>query len=502
MNNKTVIYARLSVEDQRKDVSLSIQNQIEICSSYATNNNLEINKIYIDDGCSGTNFDRPSFKEMLEDIKNNKVKIILTKDLSRLGRNFIQTSHYIEEVFKQYGVRYIAINDGYDSFNDDEDISFPIRNFINDMYAKESGRKVQQFYDRNVKNISFINDCVYGYIKNKKDLIIDESVKKIIITIFDMYLKGYGTQKIATFLLSNKISKPYFHNEYEIKKKNVPENQLNKQYKWHKNVVLSILKNKVYIGTAVNKKYLRNKASKKVTLNPKPIEIENNHPPIIDKKTFYMVQEQIEKRKSKVVHVDDTIRLKKLLFNENDKGLIYRQVIINNKPVGRHYETIDKSLIIKADLVHDVLYKDAANVYLKLKDNYKDFFEVYKKRYNIQENKELYKNLSKQKELIDVNIQVVFERYFNEEINHTKYIQELERLNIKKLEIEEKLSNYENDNSINEYKLKRLKEFMKELPNETLLSNKLDFIRAMISKVIISINKNQYKFHIIYNFEK
>ena len=258
----------------------------------------------------------------------------------------------------------------------------------------------------------------------------------------------------------------------------------------------------MYIGTAVNKKYLRNKISKKVTLNSRPIEIENNHPPIIDKKIFYMVQEQIEKRKSKVVHVDDTIRLKKLLFNENGKGLIYRQVIINNKAVGKHYETIDKSLIIKADLVHEVLYKDALNVYLQLKDNYKDFFEVYKKRYNVQENKELYKNLLKQKELIDVDIQVVFERYFNEEINHTKYIQEVDRLNIKKLETEEKLSNYDNDNLTNEYKLKRLKEFMKGLPNETLLSNKLDFIRAMINKVIISIHENQYKFHIIYNFEK
>ena len=137
----TVIYARLSSDDGHDSVSQSIVTQIDICKDFIRKNNFKLLNIYIDDGYSGTNFNRPQFKKMIEDVKCNNIDIIIFKDLSRFGRNFVQGSYYLEEFFPSYDVRVISINDNYDSLKSEDDISLPIKNYLNERYAKETQKR-------------------------------------------------------------------------------------------------------------------------------------------------------------------------------------------------------------------------------------------------------------------------------------------------------------------------------------------------------------------------
>ena len=147
MNNnsfKVAIYARLSQQDKFTKESESIKNQIELAKIYCIKNNLTIKEIYIDDGYTGSNFERPNFKRMIEDIKQGKINTVITKDLSRLGRNLLGSGYYLEDFFPQHQVRYISINDNYDSYLNTNDDMIVLKNCINDLYVKECKKKSQQ----------------------------------------------------------------------------------------------------------------------------------------------------------------------------------------------------------------------------------------------------------------------------------------------------------------------------------------------------------------------
>ena len=173
---KTAIYCRLSLDDGSLGESGSIQTQKMMLEKYCRDNNFTIKEVYIDDGYSGLNFNRPGFQRMIQDVQNKKINLVITKDLSRLGRDYIMTGYYTENYFKDNRVRYIAINDGIDTINDNNDIA-PFKNILNDMYAKDLSRKVKSAKRQRALNGLFISAQVpYGYMKeltNKNNLVVN-----------------------------------------------------------------------------------------------------------------------------------------------------------------------------------------------------------------------------------------------------------------------------------------------------------------------------------------
>ena len=213
---KVAGYVRLSREDKIKDESNSITNQKAIINSYIKNNNeFKLIDFYIDDGYFGTTFDRPGFKEMIKDITDDKVNTIIVKDLSRFGRNHIESDNYIENFLPGYNVRIISINDNIDTLKSPKSstyIEIPLRNLMNDCYARDISEKVKSTLKVKQQNGIFIGTFApYGYLKDPKDkhkLIIDIESANIVRKIFDMILLGKSRKEIADFLNDNNILTP------------------------------------------------------------------------------------------------------------------------------------------------------------------------------------------------------------------------------------------------------------------------------------------------------
>ena len=191
------VYLRLSSDDGDKEESNSITNQKELINFYLKKEkDLKIKDYYIDDGFTGTDFERPDFKRLLVDMKNGKINTIVVKDLSRLGRNYIEVGNYIEQIFPLYNIRFIAINDNVDSFKDPKSINnviVPFKNLMNDEYARDISNKVRSVLDTKKNKGEFIGSIApYGYLRNPRDIhkfIIDKNASKIVKKIFRMILE-------------------------------------------------------------------------------------------------------------------------------------------------------------------------------------------------------------------------------------------------------------------------------------------------------------------------
>lgn len=209
---KVGIYIRLSRDDGNIE-SDSIISQRSLLNQYVKENNYNLVDEYVDDGFTGTNFERPSFKRMIKDIESGKINMIITKDMSRLGRDYIGTGELIEKYFPNKNVRYIAINDGIDTFidNTNNDIA-PFKAIMNDMYAKDISKKIRSVLKEKQKQGEYMcSISAYGYKKHptiKNKLIVDEQVRDIVEKIFDMYSNGHGSVEIVNYLNSNKFLSP------------------------------------------------------------------------------------------------------------------------------------------------------------------------------------------------------------------------------------------------------------------------------------------------------
>lgn len=207
----TAIYCRLSLDDGNEGDSSSIRTQKMMLEKYALEHGFTIYDYYIDDGYSGLNFERPAFKKMMQDINEGKVNLVITKDLSRLGRNHIQTSYFIEIFFPDNNIRYIAVNDNVDTLYDNNDIA-PFKNILNDMYAKDTSRKVKTAKKLLMqKGLYMAAQPPYGYKKDPNDknhLVIDEEAAKVVRLIFDLALTNVGVVKITRELNKRGIMPP------------------------------------------------------------------------------------------------------------------------------------------------------------------------------------------------------------------------------------------------------------------------------------------------------
>ena len=207
----TALYLRLSRDDDNAGESNSIATQRMMLRRYAEQNSLYVVDEYIDDGYSGTNFDRPSFQRMISDIEDGKINCVVTKDLSRLGRNYIMTGQYTEIYFPSKGVRYIAINDNVDTINGENELA-PFLNILNEMHARQTSKKVKAaLRTRCMAGTHWGSHTPLGYIKDperKGHLIIDPETKWIVEKIFDMAYHGMGASKISRILVKEQVPTP------------------------------------------------------------------------------------------------------------------------------------------------------------------------------------------------------------------------------------------------------------------------------------------------------
>jgi len=296
-------YTRLSqIESTEGLESVSITNQKKLIKEFAENNNIELYDFYIDDGFSGGNFDRPDFKRLLHDLECGTINCVITKDLSRLGRDFIETSNYIYKYFPENRIRYISILDNLDTENpNNTDDIIPFKTVINDMYLKDTSRKIKAVRHNLMNKGLFVGSSVaYGYKRSKEDnrkLVIDEYAAEIVRRIFDMKLDGVKPNMIARILTEEGILPPSVYNEKKIKKTYTTN-------LWKPSTIKHILSNEVYIGRLVQGKYERvSLKSQKKRLLPQErwIIIDNCHPAIIDKFKF----NQVNKKNSKEL-IDNT----------------------------------------------------------------------------------------------------------------------------------------------------------------------------------------------------
>ncbi len=306
------LYIRLSREDGDKHESESITNQKSLLLQYTKENNLRVYDIYIDDGFSGTNFDRPAFKRLISDIESKKINMVITKDMSRLGRDYIGTGELVEKYFPSKGVRYVAVTDNIDTYldNSNNDIA-PFKAIMNDMYAKDISKKIKSSLKAKQKEGKWVGGRTpFGYDidpNNKNHLVINEEQASIVKKIFSMSLEGLSYFKIAKKLTEENVKTPAQYYNFEWK------SHYNLNYgQWHAKTIQDILTNKNYTGDLVQNKRskINYKIKKIVKNNPNDyIVVKNTHEAIIDKDIFNEVQKRLPKNvgrcEKKEIHLLD-----------------------------------------------------------------------------------------------------------------------------------------------------------------------------------------------------
>lgn len=264
--------------------------------------------MYIDDGYSGTNFNRPAINRLLNDMKLGKFNTIIVKDLSRFGRNYLEVGNYIEQIFPLFNIRFIAITDNIDSFRNPkslQNIVVPFKNIINTEYSRDLSQKIKSSLDIKKRNGEFVGSFApYGYIKdpdNKHHFIIDTYAAEIVDKIYDMILDGMGKPSICRKLHEMKILNPTAYKRDVLKMKYGKKGEIPKEYKtvWEISVIDKIIKDEVYCGDMIQgkRKHISYKNHKSVKNNKEDwIIVRNTHEAIIDRKKFTKVQEEIAKR--------------------------------------------------------------------------------------------------------------------------------------------------------------------------------------------------------------
>ena len=333
MNNRqsqekiTAIYCRLSRDDDLAGDSNSIIHQKDMLTRYARERNFPNVSVYSDDGWSGTNFERPDWKRLISDIEAGKVGIVLVKDLSRVGRDYLRVGFYTEVTFPQNGVRFIAVNNGVDSANQSENDFAPFLNIMNEWLVRDTSKKIKAVKrSKGMSGKPITSKPVYGYLMDEdENFIIDEEAAPVVRQIYSLCLAGNGPTKIARMLTEQQIPTPgtleyrrtgstrRYHPGYECK--------------WATNTVVHLLENREYTGCLVNFKTEKPSYKLKHSIeNPpeKQAVFENHHEPIIDRETWERVQE-LRKQRKRPNRYDEVGLFSGILFCADCGSVMYQQ---------------------------------------------------------------------------------------------------------------------------------------------------------------------------------
>ena len=295
---KAGLYARLSHEKEENIERGTIETQMELMKNYVKDHeDIVIEEEYYDASFTGTNFERPDFKRMLEDAKTGRINCIIVKDLSRLGRNYVEMGNYIERVFPFLNVRFIAVTDDFDSFRPGTDLMMPLKNIVNEFYAKDISKKVSTAHRRKWTTDEYMcGFAPYGYLKSKTEknrIVVDEATAGNVRFIYKLFLDGKGYTPIAKYLNEQGIMSPLMYLKSLGYQQNVRTNGV-----WTKTTVKSILTNQAYIGSAVHGKVVIEKYNNIPLHATDPSEwviVKNTYEPLVDKEPFEKAQERVKK---------------------------------------------------------------------------------------------------------------------------------------------------------------------------------------------------------------
>ena len=315
---KTALYCRLSQDDGIEGDSNSIQNQKAILQKFAEDHHFPSPCFYVDDGFSGGTFQRPAFQQMISDMENGEIGIIVTKDLSRLGRNQLHTGLYIEERFPMFGVRYIAINDNVDTDSSESNDLMPFKNLFNEWFIRDTSRKIRAVLKAKAERGERLGTrAPYGYRKDPdtKKLIVDEEAAAIVRRIFAMCAGGSGPSQIARILKKEQILTPtmYAYTRYGITHTCLDTAH---PYNWSDSAIANLLENEIYLGNTVNMKHSsRSYKDKRRVEHPREecMVFENTHPALITREVWDIVQ-RVRKNKRRLTKMEEQNKYSGLVF--------------------------------------------------------------------------------------------------------------------------------------------------------------------------------------------
>jgi DNA invertase Pin-like site-specific DNA recombinase len=507
------VYVRLSREDGDKEESDSISNQKMLILNFIKDKpDIKLHKIRVDDGFTGTNFDRPSFQEMIADVKSGKVNCIIVKDLSRFGRNYVESGKYITNIFPFLNVRFIAVNDNFDtvnSINSSELTVFHFKNLLNDAYCNDISVKVRSQLDIKRKNGEFIGaTSPYGYLKsaeNKNALVVDESVVDVIQNIFAWKLKGLSALRIAKRLNELGISTPMEHKK-EMGIKYSTSFCKSITPKWKAKTVTRILSNRVYIGVLEQGKSStpNYKIKKRFYKNEEDWFVcENNHQSIIDIEIFNKVQELL-KEDTRVAPNNDEIYLfsgiakcgkcegnltRKISYSRNGKDRYYYYICLSHKNKtgcenGMYFPTTKLEQVVLASI----------NAHIRNILNLKKVADMtagssYKK-YEIEKLMKEKSRLIAEHKTIENKIIILYEDLKNNLINKKEYKELKKAFNNKKEHIEISISKVNQKYNLLTSKKDMFSVYEQFTENNEIKELSRELLISLVDKILIFDKEN------------
>lgn len=521
---QTAIYARIS-RDKKEKPSDSIENQIALCESFIQKSeDFSLAGIYKDIAKTGTDFERPDFENLMDEVRMGKVNCIVVKDLSRFGRNYTELGNFIEKIFPFLGVRFVAVNDNLDTFHMDDpnkSLEVILKNIVNETYAKDISKKISTSHQIRIKQGGFICGAApYGYTARKDEdgvrrLYVDENTASVVKEIFDAYLKGFSTLDISKLLLEKKV---YIATDYrKFGKAKADENELIRA--WIPTTILQVLKNRVYTGTLIqgrNQKHLF-EGKKRERLDEEHWTItEDAHEAIISLDTFEKVQEKISSKSNSIKNSrkenknakDDTVFREKLYCGICKRKMSVHRQKSGNKTVFyfscnrfREFTTEKCGTSITEATLEKTVKAAFDAILLNNSKSYKAYLNAY-------DNLKIEMDKKKEKELTEIGRRIsglsrlqseYYEKYVLGDWRKEDFEREKEHLHQKKKELEHLK---EKQIAILEEEKRRLEEKHKYL--KALFKGKTkkwdkEFVKAIIDKIFIG---KDHTVEIKFNFEE
>lgn len=504
------LYIRLSDEDGDKEESDSVTNQRKLLLGFcARQEDILVKDLYIDDGFSGTNFNRPDFKRMIRDIENQVIDCVIVKDLSRFGRDYIDSGKYLERFFPQRGIRFISIADGIDSNRSEYDLMLPIRNIFNEQYARDISKKIHYTIDTKQKAGEFIGafPC-YGYTKdpnNKNKLIVDDYAAQTVRRIFDLFLQGFGKQRIARILNEEGILSPTAYKQTNGTNYQNGHKRSEKSITWHYSTINMILHNEMYIGNMVQGKHKQSFGVKKKSVNKDNwIIVKNTHEAIIDIDTWNKAQVLLERRTRKLdLSTNQHIFAGFLRCGDCDFAMSKVSYMKKGQPIARYccgnYKKNGKEYCTNHIIDCEVLEKIVLNDLKQIIHNISDLEELAKPSIRKQSCHDRDSQIKKlEKELIKCQRlqQSLYEDYKEGILTKEEFLSYKIDYSEKKENINKQIEFYSKDSSVQENVIRN--EWMEKLLKYKTI-DKLDrsIVVEMINVIYIYENK---RVKIVYNF--
>lgn len=458
----TALYCRLSRDDGGEGDSNSVANQKKLLSKYAKEHKFPNTRYYVDDGYTGTNFNRPGFQQMLEDIDLGYISIVIVKDMSRLGRDYLQVGYYTDTYFPDRNIRFIAVNDCVDSEDGENELA-PFRNVMNEMYARDISRKVRSSHRLRGNMGEPLSQPPYGYMKdpnNKKKWIIEPEAAKVVQDIFRMRLEGKGNETIARILQENKIKIPMAYWFDKGLGRGGKKTQPN-PYKWCKTTVAKILSQQEYCGDVINfKTYSKSfKDKRRIANDESEWKIfKDVHEPIIDRDTFELVQKLVgkTKRRSRKKSEDERHMFSDLLYCGDCGSKMWFHIKQNKIPLPyfscSNYKgdrgTCPETHFIRADSIEYVVTKELQRLarFLKKDEDALADLLAEKTNKNINDERKYLEGALQKATYRNEEVSRLYKTAYEKNVNGTitdEWFMELSHnYEVEKLELKEKIAEY------------------------------------------------------------